>query len=161
MPLRARRSQFILAAAAAVLLFAGVLNLRSAIGSGEEEGWAVDPAASSAIDALVGAPARLPTRLDDQILAYQETLRADPERGETATALGLAYLQKARETGDPSYYPKAEALFERALDRDEERLRGGGRDGDAGAGPPRLRRGARPGASGRRRSTPTTPRPTA
>ena len=35
--------------------------------------------------------------------------------------LGQAYLQKARETGDPGYYPKAEALFQQALasDRDD------------------------------------------
>src|SRR5262249_14728947 len=29
------------------------------------------------------------------------------------------YLQKVRETGDPSYYPKAEELFKHALDRDK------------------------------------------
>ena len=29
--------------------------------------------------------------------------------------LGQAYLQKARETGDPGYYPKAETLFQQAL----------------------------------------------
>jgi tetratricopeptide (TPR) repeat protein len=29
--------------------------------------------------------------------------------------LGQAYLQKARETGDPGYYPKAETLFHQAL----------------------------------------------
>ena len=35
--------------------------------------------------------------------------------GTAATMLGQAYLQKARETGDPGYYPKAEALFQQAL----------------------------------------------
>jgi tetratricopeptide (TPR) repeat protein len=35
-----------------------------------------------------------------------------------ATTLGQAYLQKARETGDPGYYPKAETLFQQALARD-------------------------------------------
>ena len=29
--------------------------------------------------------------------------------------LGQAYLQRARESGDPGYYTKAEILFERAL----------------------------------------------
>ena len=37
--------------------------------------------------------------------------------GLAATMLGQAYLQKARETGDPGYYPKAETLFHQALDR--------------------------------------------
>ena len=45
----------------------------------------------------------------------QEQLKQDPENPEWNAALGLAYLQKARETGDPSYYSKADALFERAL----------------------------------------------
>jgi tetratricopeptide (TPR) repeat protein len=45
----------------------------------------------------------------------QEQLKQDPENPEWNSALGLAYLQKARETGDPSYYSKADALFDRAL----------------------------------------------
>jgi len=45
----------------------------------------------------------------------QEKLKQEPENPEWNSALGLAYLQKARETGDPSYYTKADALFDRAL----------------------------------------------
>jgi len=45
----------------------------------------------------------------------QENLKQEPENPEWNSALGLAYLQKARETGDPSYYTKADALFDRAL----------------------------------------------
>ena len=50
------------------------------------------------------------SRTDRSIGALQERLRerSDP-RGQTE--LGLAYLQKARETGDPSYYTRAEGLF--------------------------------------------------
>ena len=43
----------------------------------------------------------------------------DPDNGVAATQLGLAYLQVTRETGDPTYYPKAETLFTQALDQDE------------------------------------------
>ena len=45
----------------------------------------------------------------------QEKLKQEPENPEWNSALGLAYLQKARETGDPSYYTKADGLFDRAL----------------------------------------------
>src|SRR5262245_46248153 len=45
----------------------------------------------------------------------QENLKQEPENPEWNSALGLAYLQKARETGDPSYYTKADVLFDRAL----------------------------------------------
>jgi len=45
----------------------------------------------------------------------QEKLKAEPGNADLNSALGHAYLQKARETGDPSYYTKSEQLFERAL----------------------------------------------
>ena len=116
--LRPRR--LALAALAALVLLTGALNVRSAFGDGGERAWEADPAAPSAVDALVGAPARRPSRLDAQMLAAQDALREDGDNGRAATLLGQAYLQKARETGDPSYYPKAEALFELALDANEE-----------------------------------------
>ena len=37
-----------------------------------------------------------------------------PDDGDLNARLGLAYLQQARETADPSYYPKADALLQRA-----------------------------------------------
>src|SRR5215475_11039742 len=45
----------------------------------------------------------------------QAELQQDPKNAEWNAALGQAYLQKARETGDPTYYSKAEELFSRAL----------------------------------------------
>jgi tetratricopeptide (TPR) repeat protein len=45
----------------------------------------------------------------------QEKLKTDSDNPDWNAALGHAYLQKARETGDPSYYTKSEPLFERAL----------------------------------------------
>jgi tetratricopeptide (TPR) repeat protein len=108
-----------LVAVAAVLLLTGALNVRSVIGGSDNRAWDVDPAARSASDRLAGVPVRLPTELDDQIVGLQDTLRAHPDNGAAATYLGQAYLQKVRETGDPSYYPKAEGLFKHALDRDK------------------------------------------
>jgi tetratricopeptide (TPR) repeat protein len=45
----------------------------------------------------------------------QETLRANPENVRANATLGLAYQQRARETGDSSYYPKSEGVLRRAL----------------------------------------------
>ena len=44
----------------------------------------------------------------------QDHLRAAPSAREYAL-LGLAYQQRARETGDPAYYPKSEGVLRRAL----------------------------------------------
>src|SRR6476660_3324320 len=49
------------------------------------------------------------------IPVLQEKLKADPGNADLNASLGQAYLQKARETGDPSYYTKSEQLFGRAL----------------------------------------------
>ncbi|MEA2594584.1 MAG: hypothetical protein QOF01_1053 [Thermomicrobiales bacterium] len=114
--------RFALAAIAAVLLLTGALNVRSVIGGSDNRLWDADPSVPSATDQLVGAAVRLPTQLDDQIVSLQDTLRARPNNGEAASLLGLAYLQKVRETGDPSYYPKAEKLFTHALDRNKQDL---------------------------------------
>ncbi len=45
----------------------------------------------------------------------QEKLKSEPGNADLNAALGHAYLQKARETGDPGYYSKAEQLFDRAI----------------------------------------------
>src|SRR5262245_26108771 len=52
----------------------------------------------------------------------QEKLKESPENADWNAALGEAYLQKARETGDPGYYTKAEGLFNRALASDHRSI---------------------------------------
>lgn len=118
--LRRRPVRVALALLAVLALLTGVFNVRSAFGGGGERGWVADPAALSAVDALVGASARPASQLDAQILSLQEALRANGDNGPAATLLGQAYLQKTRETGDPGYYPKAEALFRRALQANDQ-----------------------------------------
>jgi tetratricopeptide (TPR) repeat protein len=49
------------------------------------------------------------------IPVLQEKLKADSGNADLNASLGQAYLQKARETGDPSYYMKSEELFKHAL----------------------------------------------
>lgn len=109
-----------LAMVAAVVLLTGALNVRSVIGGSDNRAWDVDPSAPSATDQLFGIRGRLSTQLDDQIGALQDRLRAHSNDGTAATTLGDAYLLKVRETGDPSYYPKAEQLFKHALDLNDK-----------------------------------------
>ena len=45
----------------------------------------------------------------------QSRLRANPQDQHSYTLLGLAYEQRARETGDPSWYTKSEGVLRRAL----------------------------------------------
>lgn len=52
---------------------------------------------------------------DTQIEALQEQLRTNSDDWQALSQLGLAYLQKARETGDPSYYQKTEEALDKAL----------------------------------------------
>jgi tetratricopeptide (TPR) repeat protein len=108
-----------IAALAAVLLLTGALNLRGVVGGSDDQSWEIDPTSRSALDALVDTPMRLPAPLDDRIVSLQDQLRANPNDSQAATSLGQAYLQKARETGDPTYYPKAETLFDKAWNRNK------------------------------------------
>jgi tetratricopeptide (TPR) repeat protein len=53
---------------------------------------------------------------DRQIKALQDLIRSNPNDWQAHSQLGLAYLQKARETGDPSYYQRVEEALNRSLD---------------------------------------------
>jgi tetratricopeptide (TPR) repeat protein len=57
-------------------------------------------------------------RSDRQIAQAQELLRSRPESVVGMNHLAQAYLQKVREVGDPSYYPKVESLLKTALGTD-------------------------------------------
>jgi len=52
------------------------------------------------------------TRLIDDL---QSRVRARPDDARSLTLLGLAYQQRARETGDTSFFPKSEGVLRRAL----------------------------------------------
>jgi len=47
--------------------------------------------------------------------AAQQSLAASPNDPKLLSSLGLAYLQRVRETGDASYYTRAEELIRRAI----------------------------------------------
>ena len=60
---------------------------------------------------------RVSVSVDEQIQSLQGLLRENPNDWQSYSQLGFAYLQKARETGDPSYYQKVEEALTRALER--------------------------------------------
>jgi tetratricopeptide (TPR) repeat protein len=66
---------------------------------------------SSARDIVAGGVAAT----DRQIGTLQDRLRQQPGDQRTQTQLGLAYLQRARETSDPSYYTRADGILNEAL----------------------------------------------
>jgi tetratricopeptide (TPR) repeat protein len=103
-----------LAAAATLALLSGALNLRPHLDGAAR---AIAPVESSAVDDLVGIAERPATALDARIASLQDAVRDGDaySSGLATTMLGQTYLQKARETGDPAWYPKAETLFRQAL----------------------------------------------
>jgi tetratricopeptide (TPR) repeat protein len=60
--------------------------------------------------------------LGRQITAMQNYLRDRPDDVNALTQLGQLYLQRARETGDPAYYPRAEGVYRDALARDGQNV---------------------------------------
>jgi pentatricopeptide repeat protein len=62
-----------------------------------------------------GADAR---SADARIMSLQSAIKGGTDRPGPYAALGDAYLQKARETFDPSYYARAESALREALRRD-------------------------------------------
>jgi tetratricopeptide (TPR) repeat protein len=79
-------------------------------------------ASGSAPAALIGAQAAedfktgfsLGGDTASTVLQLQSTLRGSPEDEHSWALLGLAYEQRARETGDPAFYGKAQGSLERA-----------------------------------------------
>src|SRR5919108_4835900 len=83
--------------------------------------WRLAPAwqASSSLEDVYGyladSTSRTSASTDTLIQTLQERLRANPNDWQSYSQLGLAYLQKARETGDPTYYQKTDEALEKAL----------------------------------------------
>ena len=64
------------------------------------------------------APAGGGRTLDATIEALQRRLKTTTPDADSFAQLGLAYLQKARITADPSYFPKADGVLRRSLELD-------------------------------------------
>ena len=76
-----------------------------------------------AVERLRAAADQRPVDKTDQIIwDYQERIRQNPEDLDAYAVLGSAYLQRARETSDPTYYGKAEGVLDEALKRDPQSI---------------------------------------
>jgi tetratricopeptide (TPR) repeat protein len=73
---------------------------------------------------VTAAPPPAPVELSSEtmIVRFQDEIRANPENSDAYAQLGLAFLQRVRETGDASLYGRAEEAFGEALRRDPEQV---------------------------------------
>jgi tetratricopeptide (TPR) repeat protein len=55
---------------------------------------------------------------DEQIAVYEKWTKADPNHAQNLSLLAAAYIQKTRETADPGYLQRADALIARLLARE-------------------------------------------
>jgi tetratricopeptide (TPR) repeat protein len=109
--------RLLLAATAAVLaavaaLFGGVFG-----GSTPSAASRIGPAPAGALASEFAS-----SNTAGYVTQLQDGLRASPNNVHGLGLLGLAYEQRARETGDPAYYSKADGVLQRALGRDPQDL---------------------------------------
>ena len=123
------RSRSIAARAGLVLGIAALVvagGLLAGLRGGEES--PATQAAPSAVRATLDPVTSL-TGDAAQVSELQSRLQLHPANAQLQGALGIAYLQRARETNDPSYYAKAQTLLGKSLKRDPAGL-----DATIGAG---------------------------
>ena len=70
---------------------------------------------SAEYDAML-AESQASSSTDNRVETLQARLKQNPDDERAYVLLGAAYLQKVRETGDPTYYGKTEEALTRALD---------------------------------------------
>lgn len=70
------------------------------------------------------APASAPVNLgaEQMIARLQERIQQNPDDTQAYANLGLAFLQRVRETADPGLYARAEQAFNEALKRDPKQV---------------------------------------
>lgn len=114
---RALRWTLAALALAAVVLVAGLFSLRAS----DDREPAAAPAGTGVPVRAGGDALSAVTGTAQTLEELQARVAARPDDPEARALLGIAYLQRARETSDPSFYPKADTLFAEArrLDPDE------------------------------------------
>src|SRR5207245_3812475 len=100
--------------AAAALVTAGFAAL---FGGALQEGPSTPPSALAGSQSVEDFKAGFALNASTAVLVQnlQSTLYANPKDEHSWVLLGLAYQQRARETGDPSYYTKSGGALHRAL----------------------------------------------
>lgn len=109
--MRVRLTTFAIAAGLAVVVFVfGALGP----GSSGDATSSRAPSVNSSADAFLG-PAPASGSLDASIAKLESRLSASPDDPKASAALGIAYVQRARITADPSTYPLAQVVLARSL----------------------------------------------
>lgn len=101
-----RRESTLQLAALALLVLVG-----TSIMIGLRQPGATPDARASQERLSMAAEQRSPTTTADLIGQLQQRIRRAPNDVQALALLGGAYVQRSRETGDPSYYSKAEAVL--------------------------------------------------
>jgi tetratricopeptide (TPR) repeat protein len=109
------RSKGFLAASLALLALAGALAF---VLTRPKALPAAPPLATERLHSA--AERRAASRTDQLIWDYQERIRQNAADVNAYVVLGMAYLQRSRETGDPTYYGRAEGVFDEALSREPQ-----------------------------------------
>jgi tetratricopeptide (TPR) repeat protein len=105
----------LLIAGAAAALAAAALSLGNAFRGGSVQAAAPPTPRHTAAEAASLASDTGSRSAATTITQLQARLRLNPRDAGSYALLGLAYEQRARETGDPSFYPKADGVLRRAL----------------------------------------------
>jgi tetratricopeptide (TPR) repeat protein len=105
----AGRSRAVIAAVLAAVIFAGGALAFAATNRRHERVSTATPRSSAG------------SRTAQGIASLQARLKQVPRDARAWAALGFAYVQQARISGDPSYYPKAERALRRSLALDAAR----------------------------------------
>ena len=109
--MRARLTMIAIAAGLAVVVFVvGALGP----GGSRDATSSRPPLVPASPDAFLG-PAPAAGSLDASIASLESKLDAAPEDWKSSAALGIAYVQRARITSDPSTYPLAQVVLNRSL----------------------------------------------
>jgi tetratricopeptide (TPR) repeat protein len=106
----ANRPTLLLKLLAPLAAFACTLAVLLALGGGDEIGL---PERAAGVNIVIP-----PDASTDQRIAILQRAARDGGGADAYASLGNAYVQKARENGDPTYYSRAERSFDAALRRD-------------------------------------------
>lgn len=105
-----------------VLLLASLVVLAMALYSRSAAPQTMSAPVASELQQIDDAPAPLPVSSERSINILKAQLRENPDNVTVAATLGLALLQRVRETGDVNLYAQAEQALQTALSRDPRNL---------------------------------------
>jgi len=91
------------------MLLVGGIGLFRAVGSSPR------PVVRPSAPAVTAPPVVVTGSLTEQISILQARLRLVPNDWSAYASLGADYVQQARITADPTYYPKAQGVLQRSL----------------------------------------------